>query len=135
MGKVQLTAEVTVEGLLRQDLSETTRPRLIAVRTVLGKKVSFFSNGEHVVDGVKMSSAEMQESEVMRFAHASILMGRPAGDKKTLLVDACCDPAEVWIYGQRAAEFINRAIVTCDPRLVMDADSLKEVRSEHVGNV
>ena len=136
MGTVQLSATLQPRASLRvgRDQSETTRAELIATRWILGKHVRFFSNGEHVVSGVRMSSEQMQESEVLRFAHASLLIQRPIGEKSVLWVDATLDPVAVWIHGKRAEDFIGLAVHVCDPRLIMDANSLHEVRNEHVRN-
>jgi len=123
MAKIPLSA--TIDASIRTDISDTTY--VIATRSILGKDVTFLSNGEHVVDGVGMSPEEMQHSELLRFAHASVLISQPVGNKDILWVDASRQNVEVWVYGRRVDRFIKEAKSVVDPRIVMDG-SLIEVR-------
>lgn len=83
-------------------VSEGTRHKLVATRTVLGRKVQFFNDGTRAIGGTKeVSEQEAYDSELLRFAHASILTGVPAGEKSFLWVDSSKDPVEIWLYGKQ----------------------------------
>lgn len=113
MGKVHLIAEckpsTLMQNMLRHsgDVSEGTQWKIIAQCQILKKRVTFYHNGLRVIDGVDLDEQEMHESEILRLAHASLLVGAGVGDKKLCYVDATKNPVEVWIYGMLAEEFIK----------------------------
>jgi len=83
----------------RGDVSEGTQPKIIAQRRILNKIVTFYHNGLRIIEGVDLNEQEVHESEVLRFAHASLLISAPVGDKQACYVDATKNPVEVWVYG------------------------------------
>lgn len=94
-----------------KDVSEGDRSKLLAVRTLLGKTVRFYTSGEHSCDAYYGSLTELEqyESLLMRYAHASLLSGNVEGDKRILAVDATCEPCKVWTHNMTWEEFIRRA--------------------------
>ena len=119
----------------RGDVSEGATQQVIAKRIILGRKVTFYRNGEHEVAGCDLTPDQHYHSELMRFAHASILAGVGVGDKSLLYVDATINPAEVWIYGRKSDEFIRDAEFainagTLPVDLVVDGDPVQELRSQ-----
>ncbi|HUT60882.1 MAG TPA: hypothetical protein VNA25_23795 [Phycisphaerae bacterium] len=115
MGLVNLSAKLTASAMVNNmrrhqgDVSEGTQHRPLAVRSILGHRCEFFRDGTHTVDGTEISEEEQFGSEVLRFAHASLLTGLPVGDKKLCWVDASTNPAEVWIHGFEGNDYIRRA--------------------------
>lgn len=115
MGKIiQLTANLKPSNLLRRmrkhaEVSEGSKHRLVATRIVLGKRVDFYHNGLRKVHGLELDEQEIHDSEVLRFAHASILTGLPSGNKDLLYVDASVNPVEVWIEGMPFKKYMNMA--------------------------
>lgn len=91
------------------DVSEGTKFKLEAEKNILGVKVLFYANGLRQVKGVPLDDEEAYNSEVLRFAHASILTSSPVGDKAKCYVDASKNPVEVWLYGMRAETYIKGA--------------------------
>lgn len=109
---IHLTAKCQPSQLMRSmlrhtgDISEGTRGKIIAKRWILKKVVTFYHNGLRVITGTDLSEQEAHESEILRFAHASILIRAPVGDKKLCYVDATKNPVEVWVYGMPIEEFL-----------------------------
>ena len=115
-------------------LSESDRAQPFAKRTVLGKRVKFYTTGEHVVSRTDLSDDEQYNSELMRFCHASLLTGQPVGDKKVLWVDASTNPVQVWLFGQTAEDFCNTTkdairMGSVASDLVVDGDPILTIRS------
>ena len=131
MGIVQLAANMKPALLMRRmlkhqgDVSEMDKRKPLAIRTMLGRKVWFYSNGEHVAEGVPLTDEEFYNSEVLRFAHASLLVGEAVGDKRKCYVDATTNPVEIWVYGVKAEEFAKRGAKEV-ARGTMAADELFE---------
>ncbi len=94
------------------DVSAGSRPECLAVRTILGRTCRFYRNGEHTVEG--LPDHEAFDSELLKFAHASLLIDQPVGDKRVLWVDASKNPCEVWTYGMRAETYIARGMQAVD---------------------
>lgn len=113
MGKVFLLAKCRPSTLMknmakhRGDVSEGTQLKVIARRHILNRLVIFYHNGLRVIKGVNLNEQEVHESEVLRLAHASLLIGSPVGDKRACYVDATKDPVEVWVYGMKGEDFIK----------------------------
>jgi len=113
MGRiVNFEAKLKPGGLLRTmrkhngDVSEGDTPRLMASRTILGKRCRFYHSGEHTVDA-EVTAEESHESILLRYTHASLLIQQPVGDKKVLWVDASHDPCEVWIHNMPVKQFLE----------------------------
>ncbi|MDX1372718.1 MAG: hypothetical protein R3321_09625, partial [Nitrososphaeraceae archaeon] len=65
------------------DVSEGTRHKIMAKRVILGKKVIFYENGLRVIENEKDINEEEQfNSEILRLAHASLLINDAVGDQK-----------------------------------------------------
>ena len=137
--KVQFEANLKATNLFRNmnkhagNLSEGDRPQLIATKTILGKKVKFYTSGEHVVEA-ELTPQEQYDSEILRFAHASLIVGEGVGDKAILYVDASVDPCDVWIYNEPAAQFIKKAMEaiklgSLQTEFVVYANPIQEIRS------
>lgn len=116
------------------DLSIGDLGEILAERTILNRKVIFYRNGDHKVLTKGISDEESFNSEVLRFAHASILINQPVGDKKIHWVDATKDPVEVWLFNMPAERFLMRSkmaivegIVTDEFILDQDFNRSKEV--------
>jgi len=125
------------------DQSTSTVAALIASRTMLGRRVSFYSSGEHTVEGVTLTQAEQFDSELLRFAHASLIARTPIGDKRVLWVDASSDPIKVVIGGIEGEQYLRQVreainVGTVPAEMVLDQDpetvpTIKEVASgQHV---
>jgi hypothetical protein len=111
MGKIDLRAALRPSGFMRRmlrhsDVSEGTKFKVIAKRQILKRIVTFYHNGLRVVEGTDLNEQEMHESEILRLAHASILVGAPVGDKKACWVNATVNPVSVWVYGMPIEEFL-----------------------------
>ena len=91
------------------DTSQGTKRTLIARRRILGHLAAFYDNGEHEITA-DISEEEQFHSEILRFAHVSILTNAPTGSKDLLYVDARQFDVEVWCYGMPARDFIARAV-------------------------
>ncbi len=91
------------------DVSEGTNFKLLAEKNILGQRVLFYTNGLRQVKGIPLNDEEAHDSEILRFAHASLLISSPVGDKKKCYVDASKNPVEVWIYGMSAEKYIKGA--------------------------
>ena len=110
---IQLTATCKPSTLMRNmsahcgDVSEGTKSKILAQRRILNKLVTFYHNGLRVIENVGLNEQEIHESEILRLAHASLLIGTPVGDKRACYVDAIKNPVEIWVYGIRVEEFIK----------------------------
>lgn len=91
-----------------KNVDEGNKSKIIAIRTILGKRVTFYQNGLRFIDGVDIDEEEQFNSQILRFAHASILIQGPVGDKKGCYVDATKNPVEVWIYEHTLEDFIKK---------------------------
>lgn len=114
MGKfIQLTANCKPSTLMRKmlkykgDVSEGTQYKIVARRKILKRDVVFYANGLRFIEGTDLNEQEMYDSEILRLAHASLLINAPVGDKKLCYVDATKNPVEVWIYSMPIKEFIK----------------------------
>ena len=112
MGKIDLRAVIRPSGFMRKmlrhsDVSEGTKSKVIAKRQILKRIVTFYHNGLRVIEGTDLDDQEMHESEILRLAHASILVGAPVGDKRACWVDATANPVSVWVYGMPIEEFLT----------------------------
>ena len=126
MGIVRLSANLKPVGGMRIGNGNISDKRqLIAKRTILGTRCEFFSNGEHTCDR-RLCDQEQHDSQLLKFAHASIIAGEPVGDKNRLWVDATKNPVEVWIYGS-SAEVIRARAREADVSIV-DMDPLQSIR-------
>ena len=120
-----------------RDLSEGSKAKLIAKRTIMGHSVCFYENGEQIIETMSqddMSNDEMFNSEVLRFAHASLISGVPVGDKSLTWVDASKDPCEVWIFGKTPKQFTQDAMAcmqagTLDPAIILDGKTVETMRT------
>lgn len=101
----------TMSRMLRHkgDVSEGTKYKIIAKRIIMNRKVTFYHNGLREVEGLGLDEQEEHDSEILRLAHASILVKQPVGDKKMCYVDATKNPVEVWVYGMLAEKFIKES--------------------------
>ena len=106
MGKIkQFVAYPKPSRLMRRmirhrgDVSEGNTRIPVATRTLLGRKITFYHNGERVIEGLNITDEDMFNSEILRFAHASLLTGEPVGDRRMCCVDATANPVKVWLYG------------------------------------
>lgn len=81
------------------DVSENSKTELLCERRILGRLVKFYTNGLREVEG--LDEQESYDSEILRFAHASILIQQGVGDKRLCYVDATKDPIELWLHGKR----------------------------------
>lgn len=105
MAKIDAQVTMRPTSLLRKmrehvgDVSETSKTRLVCERRILGRRVKFYENGLRVIDG--LDDQESYDSEILRFAHASILIKQPVGDKRLCYVDATKDPVELWLYNKQ----------------------------------
>jgi hypothetical protein len=93
----------------RGDVSEGTLHKIIAKRQLLGKTIIFYNSGLRLIEGIDLTEQEQYDSEILRLAHASVLINGPVGDKKVCYVDATKNKVEVWVYGLRLEEFIERS--------------------------
>ncbi len=78
----------------------------MAKRYILKRKVTFYYNGLRIIEGVDLDEQEMHDSEILRLAHASLLINAPVGDKQACYVDATKNPVEIWVYGMPIEKFI-----------------------------
>ena len=90
------------------DVSEGSKCKILAKRTILGHEVIFYENGLRETD-TELTDEEEFNSEILRLAHASILINDAVGDKTKCYVDARKNPVEVFIYGYPADRYIKRA--------------------------
>jgi hypothetical protein len=142
----QLTAHCTPSTMLKQmlkhtgDVSESSKTLIMAERIILGKKVTFYHSGLRVVEDEDLSEDDEYCSEILRLAHASLLINDAVGDKRICYVDARVNPVEVIVYGTPANVYVKRAKklietnqIECD--FVLNTH-LRETREKtDVGNV
>ena len=119
------------------DVSEGSTRIPVATRYVLGRKVVFYHDGWRFIEQVKITEEEMFESEILRFAHASLLTGEPVGDKRLCCVDATANPVKVWLFGTTLEDFIKQssklvATGAVDPDFLLGTplDRIKELKDE-----
>ena len=92
------------------NLSESDKANVLAERTILGKKVTFLTDGTHYINGkIELDDEEMFNSHILRYTHASILIDEAVGDKKKLWVDASVNPVVIWLYGVPIESFVHQA--------------------------
>lgn len=91
------------------DVSEGTNHKVLATRTILNRKVTFYSDGTHFIHRTGLNEEESFNSGILRFAHASLLINMPVGDKAYCYVDATKEPMEVYVYGMKLEDFIRKA--------------------------
>jgi hypothetical protein len=89
------------------DLSESSKGKVLAKRTILGKKVTFYTNGLREVADIDLSEEDEFNSEILRLAHASILINEPVGDKEACYVDSSFDPVQIFVWGMPVDEFLS----------------------------
>ncbi len=127
------------------DVSEGSQANLLAVREICGRRVELYTSGEHLVDA-HITPEEMYDSEILRFAHASVIIEGPVGHKRTCYVDASSDtpvdryktrsqPCEVWCYGHELSDFIEASrraigVGTIATELIVDGDPTPELRRQ-----
>ena len=142
MGRIiQFSAHVRPVGFFRNilkhtgDVSEGSKHRILAVRTIAGKKVTFYHNGYRKIHNLNLTEEDTYNSEILKLAHASILTNMPIGKKSYCYVDSSYDPVDVWIYGMKLEQFLKsskRVILTGE----LDKDfllnlSLREISEVH----
>ncbi len=109
---VNLTVNCRPSALMRRmllhsgDVSEGTQHKILAHRQILKRHVTFYCNGLRVIKGMDLNEEEVHDSEILRLAHASLLIGAPVGDKRFCYVDATVNPVIIWIYGMAIKEFL-----------------------------
>lgn len=115
MAIIQLSGHCKPSSLMKVmrkhagSMSQGDQANLIATRTIAGRKIHFFRTGEHRIEGDQITEQEAYDSEVLRFAHASLITGTPVGDKALCYVDATRDPCDVWVFGMELDEFIKQS--------------------------
>lgn len=92
------------------EVSEGSSHKILAIRRILGKVVTFYRNGLREIKNTDLSEQEVHESEVLNFVHASLLIDAPVGDKKACYVDATKQEVEVWIKGKRADLLVKETL-------------------------
>jgi hypothetical protein len=122
------------------DVSIGSKSKVMAKKMILGKKVTFYENGLRVVKDEDLSEDDQYHSEVLRLAHASLLIGQPVGDKRQCWVDASVNPVDVWIYNMPAEQFIKKATHLMrhghiDPDFVLNTHLRQTEESKNVRNV
>ena len=78
--------------------SESSKARLLAHLVLFKRSVRFYEDGTRRMDG--LTEDESQESEILRYIHASLIARRPVGDRSLLYVDAMKSPIEIIAYGR-----------------------------------
>ena len=140
-GTLRPTAKMRHYQKCRESVSESSKARLIATRTIIGHTVHFYETGEHVIETISesdLSTEEMFNSEILKFAHASLIAGIPIGDKNLTWVDCSNNPCEVWMFGKTTEQFltdVHRSIKNgrLDPNLILDGKTVETMReANHV---
>lgn len=112
---IQFSAKLKPSTLMKRmrahfgDVSEGSQVKVMAKRIILGKRVTFFENGLRVVEDKGLSEDDEFNSEVLRLAHASLLVNDAVGDREACYVDARKNPVEVVIWGMPANVFVKKA--------------------------
>lgn len=122
------------------DVSEGSKSKVMAKRTILGKKVTFYENGLRIVEDKDLTEDDEYASEVLRLAHASLLINDAVGDKRQCWVDARYEPVKVVIYNMTAEKFIKKATQLMrdgeiDPDFVLNEHVRQTEESKNVRNV
>lgn len=122
------------------DVSEGTKCKVLAERVILNKKVTFYTNGLRKIEGVNLNDEDKYNSEILRFAQASILIGEPVGDKRKCYVDATKNPVEVWVHNLPLEEFLTKSkhlveTQQMDIGFLLEEPLSKVLEAENVGNV
>jgi len=109
-----------------RDVSEGSGRRLIAERKILGFNTRFYSDGTRAVQRLDLTETEQFDSQVLRFAHASIIINEPVGDKNACWVDATKNPVEIILFNKPIKSFLKdtKQLVSsgkCDPDFVLDS--------------
>ena len=122
------------------DVSEGSKAKVMARRTILGKKVTFYENGLRILHDPDISEDDEHTSEVLRLTHASLLINDAVGDKRQCWVDARYEPVKVVIYGMKAKDFIDKATQlmrygAIDPDFVLNSHPRKTEESTNERNV
>lgn len=122
------------------DVSEGAKAKVMAKRVILGKRVTFYENGLRVVEDKDLSEKDEYHSEILRLAHASLLINDAVGDKNQCWVDARFDPVKVIIYNMSADKFIKKATQlmrngTIDPDFVFNSHLRQTEESTNERNV
>lgn len=143
---LSFTAECRPSALMRRmthhsgDVSEGTQFKVLAKRFILGKEITFYRNGLRKIDNVLLTEEEVSNSELLRFAHASLLINGPVGDKRKCYVDATKNPVEVWLYSLPIGEFVakSKKLVKSgelDKEFLLEEPISKVVEVKNVRNV
>lgn len=93
------------DSIRHRDVSEGSRHYVIAERILLGYLVLFFNDGYRHVEGIDLNDEELHNSELLRFAHASLLINQPVGEKTYLYVDSSQKVVDVWLYGKQIKSY------------------------------
>lgn len=115
MPKIWFEAKLRPSNMLKRmrahigDVSESDKAKIMCVKNILGKKVTFYENGLRVVHDPDLNEDDEYNSEILRLTHASLLIGEPVGDKRQCWVDASTNPIKVVIYNMPATTFIKKA--------------------------
>ncbi len=143
---IKLAANFKPSALTRRmmkhkgDVSEGTEYKILTTRIIIGKKVTFYRNGLRRVEGISLKEEEIHDSEILRLAHASILIGEPVGDKKKCYVDATKNPVEIWVYSMPMEEFLTKSkdlvkSQELDVEFLLEEPISKVVEARNVRNV
>ena len=122
------------------DVSESSKAEIMARRTILGRKVTFYENGLRIVHSKDLSEDDQYNSEILRLAHASLLIGQPVGDKRQCWVDASTNPVTIVIYNTPASKFVKKVTHLMrngdiDPDFVLNSHLRETEESTNVRNV
>lgn len=135
-GTFRPTSKMRHYAKCRKPVSQSSKAKLIATRTVIGHTVNFYESGEHVIETMSqsdLSDEEMFNSEILRFAHASLISGVGVGDKSMTWVNATKNPVEVWMFG-KPIEQLAKGIMgliksgAIDPGVILDGETVTTMR-------
>ena len=113
---IHLSAHVTMQPsrMLKRmrehsgDVSRSDKGVVMARRTILGRRVTFYENGVHTVEGGSLTEEDEYGSGIFKLAHASILTNKPAGDKSQIWVDATTDKVKIYVRNMTLEEYYRR---------------------------
>jgi hypothetical protein len=88
------------DDMCHRDVSEGSKNFVVATRYIMGYLVKFYNDGMRKIVGLDLDEQELHDSQILRFAHASLLVNQPIGDKNLCYVDSSTDPVTVWIYNK-----------------------------------
>lgn len=113
-------SKILRDNITHRDVSEGDKRFPVAIRNILGQYVTFYNDGYREVNGIELSDQEIHDSQLLRYTHASLLVGTPIGDKAYLWVDASFNIVEVWLYGKHIKTFSDLKELTnvADERLL-----------------